>query len=284
MTRGPRLYVPNGIYHAMSRGNRKQNIFEDAWDRRRFDKILAVAAQTYAVDVYAECQQSTHYHLIVRTPRANISEFMGYVNGEYAKYSNRRHQRIGHVFGERYKPRLVDTGVYLRVVLSYVMNNPVESGSVAKAELWKWSSYRATIGKEHPASYLRVDWLEEIFPAASLAESQRMFERYVNAPSVEDAEAWLAEVAFGSDPFKARIRALIAARLYTRAVPRAYRGLHRPPLDVLVPPGLSKAERDTAILRAHTLYAYTLADLARYLGLHPASVSRIMCSVRPRAY
>jgi putative transposase len=284
MSRGPRLYVPNGIYHAMTRGNRKQDIFEDAHDRRRFDKILAVAAQDFAVDVYAACQQTTHYHLVVRTPRANISEFMGYLNGEYAKYSNRRHQRIGHLFGDRFKPRLVDTGVYLRVVLSYVMNNPVASGQVAKAEMWKWSSYRATIGQEPPAPYLRLGWLEEIFPAVSRAKSQAMFEQYVNATSVEEAEAGLADMAFGSDPFKARIRALIAARLYTTLVPRAYRALHRPPLDALIPPGLPKAERDTAILRAHTLYAYTLADLGRYLGLHPASVSRIMCSVRPRAY
>ena len=60
MPRSPRIYVPNGIYHAMNRGNRKELIFEDAHDRRRFVKILAEAAERYGVDVLVECRMGTH--------------------------------------------------------------------------------------------------------------------------------------------------------------------------------------------------------------------------------
>jgi REP element-mobilizing transposase RayT len=268
----------------MTRGNRRQVIFEDARDRRRFARILGAAAERYDVLVYVECQMGTHYHLVVRTPRANHSEFMGYLNGEFAKYSNRRHQRIGHLFGERFKPVLVESGLYLRILTSYVLNNPVESGRARTPDRWKWSSYRALLGAATPPPYLCVDWVKESFPAASLDESRAILRQYINAPNAEEAEAWLERVVFGGDEFKARIRALIAAKLYTRSVPRAYRALHRPPLDDLIPSGLSKQQRDTAILRAHTLHAYTLAELARYLAMHPASISRIMCSLRPRGY
>jgi putative transposase len=284
MSRDPRIYVPDGIYHCMTRGNRRQPIFEDARDRRRFAKILGVAAERHAVAVYLECQMGTHYHLVIRTPRANHSEFMGYLNGEFAKYSNRRHQRIGHLFGDRFKPVLVDTGVYLRVLVSYVLNNPVESGKARTAGHWKWSSYRALMGEEAPPPYLHTDWLDEVFPASSRDESRALLAQYVNAPTVEEAEVWFEKVVYGGDELKARIRALIAAKLYTRSVPRAYRALHRPALDELIPRTLSREQRNTAILRAHTLYAYPLADLARYLAMHPASVSRIICSVRPRGY
>jgi putative transposase len=280
MPRSPRIYVPNGIYHAMNRGNRKELIFEDAHDRRRFIKILEEAAERYGVHVLVECRMGTHYHVVVRTPRANISEFMQFLSGEFAKYSNRRHRRGGHVFGERFKPILVDNGLYLRVLISYVMNNPVAGGLAKAAGDWKWSSYRATIGIDVPPHYLCLDWLESTFPAATRTQSQLLCEQYVNAPSIEDAEIWFQRVVFGTADMKERVRKLINATMYMAAVPRAYRALARPPLEGLLPRGLGKAKRNQAILRAHVVYAYSLADIGRCLGLHPASVSRIISSVR----
>ena len=134
----------------MARGNRKATIFEDHHDRERFTEILAESAARYAVDVLSECQMGTHYHLVVRTPRANLPDFQKYLNGGFAQYSNRRHQRTGHLFGERYKPLLVDNALYLRVVLAYVAMNPVTAGLVEAPADWPWSSYRATAGLAPP--------------------------------------------------------------------------------------------------------------------------------------
>ena len=235
MSRGLRIYVRNGIYHAMHRGNRKEIIFEDAHDRRRFVKILAEAAERYGVHVLIECRMGTHYHVVVRTPRANISEFMGFVSGEYAKYSNRRHRRTGHLFGDRFKTILVDNGLYLRMLVSYVMNNPVAGGVAKTAADWKWSSYRATVGLQAPPHYLCLDWLESVFPASSRAESQTFCERYVNAPSIEDAEIWFQRVVFGGAGMKQDVRDIITATMYMESIPRAYRALARPPLEEILP-------------------------------------------------
>lgn len=282
MSRAPQLYVPDGVYHAMSRAHGEQILFQDERDRRCFLKILKEACERYGVDVLADCQMATHYHIVPRTPRANISEFMAYLNGEFAKYWNRRYHRSGYVFNERFKPILVDSGHYLRVLMSYVMNNPVAGGHVKHPAEWPWSSYRATIGAEEPPGYLCLDWLEATFPGSSRLESQALFERYVTAPSLEEAELSFERAVYGGPDFKRRIRAHIAATLYTAAIPRAYRALHRPPLDELVPTTFNKKERDSAILRAHAMYAYTDSEIGRYLRLHPASVSRIICSLRAR--
>lgn len=282
MPRGPRLYVKNGIYHAMTRGNRKQLIFEDARDRRCFVKILAEAAGRYGVDVLGECRMGTHYHVIARTPRANISEFIAYLNSQYAQYSNRRYGRTGHLFGERFVPILIDTGLYLRVAIAYVLNNPVAAGYVESAAEWKWSSYRATMGMEVAPSYLCLDWLDSSFPSASRSESQALFERYINAPTVAEAELWLERAVIGAEALRQRVRAHIGATMYTASIPRAYRALHRPALGELLPSHLRKAERNTAILRAHVVHAYTMAEIGRCLDLHPKSVSRIVCSIRSR--
>ena len=266
----------------MARGSQKLIMFADDRDRRRFIKILTEAGERYGVEVWVECRMGTHFHVIVRTPRANISEFMQFLDGEFAKYFNRRYDRTGHILHERFKPILVDTGLYLRVVVSYVMNNPVEAGLVTSAADWRWSSYRATAGIIAPPSYLHLDWLEDAFPGSSRSESQALFERYVNAPSIEAAEICFAKAVYGGVDFKQRVRAHIAATLYTAAIPRAYRALHRPPLSQLLPAYAGKDERNSAVLRAHVVYAYTLAELGRYMRLHPGSVSRIISSIRKR--
>jgi REP element-mobilizing transposase RayT len=267
----------------MARGNRKAIIFEDDQDRVRFIKILAEASECYSIVVHAECRMGNHYHVVVRTPLANLSAFMCYVNGEYAKYSNRRHRRTGHVFGERFKAVLVDTELYLRVVICYVEMNPVTAGLVASPTDWAWSSCRATLGQDPPPAYLSLEWLDQAFPADSREDSQRKYRGYLEAPSLEDAEALLAQPAIGSTSFARDVRAHIGATLYKASLPRSYRSLHRPSLEALFPRGLSKAARAKAMLRAQVVHAYRLSEIARSLGIHPNTVSRSVCKLRRRA-
>ena len=70
----------------MARGNRKATIFEDVHDRKRFVEILAEAAKRHGVQVLFECRMGTHYHLVVRTPRANLPAFQQRLNGRFAQY------------------------------------------------------------------------------------------------------------------------------------------------------------------------------------------------------
>lgn len=282
MARGLRLDVPNGIYHTMARGNRKGIIFESTDDRIRFREILAEAAERYGVQVLEECQMGNHYHKVVRTPLANLSDFMQFVNGGFAQDSNRRHARTGHLFGERFKPILIDTDLYLRAAISYVVRNPVAGGLVASPADWNWSSYRATAGLEEPPSYLWLDWLDSAFPAATRSESQAKYREYVVSPTPADVDEWLARPAIGSDSFAAAVRAHINLTMYQAAIPRSYRALHRPPLEAIIPRHERKGKRDSAILRAHVVHAYTIAEIARYLDMHPSSVSRSVSALRRR--
>jgi REP element-mobilizing transposase RayT len=280
MARGRRLNIRNGIYHAMARGNRKSEIFEDPLDRARFVEILDEAHHRYGVDIYSECRMGNHYHLVVRTPDANLSHFMGYLNGVFAQYSNRRHKRIGHLFGERFKPILVDHPLYLRVVARYVAMNPVSAGLVATPGDWPWSSFAATAGLAPVPCYLSLDWLDAAFPAALRQDSQERYRAYVTAPDIEEAEGSLAPPVAGSEAHVNEVRALIGATLHGAWLPRAYRALGRPSLSDLFPPDLDKAERASRMLRAHVVHAYRMSEIARSLDLHPNSVSRIVCALR----
>lgn len=220
----------------------------------------------------------THYHLIVHTPRGNISSFMKAVNGNYTQYANRRHGWTGHVLEGRFKSPLIDDTCYLRTAMAYVARNPVEAGYVKAAELWKWSSYRSALGLCAPESFLARGWIEKAFPAATLAESRQWFaEQVVNFPGelIYDEK----DVVFGSEGIRMDVREQIGRTMYLSEIPRSYRALARPPLNELFS-GVAKNDRANTIRRAHIVHAYQLSEIARYLCVHPTTISRILAKSR----
>src|SRR5437899_2307065 len=66
------LNIQGEMYHVMSRGNRRQDIFLDDLDRHDFLKTLAEACQKTAWEVHAFCLMSNHYHLVLETPNGNL--------------------------------------------------------------------------------------------------------------------------------------------------------------------------------------------------------------------
>lgn len=283
MPRGPRLNIPDGIYHVMARGNRKATIFEDDRDRERFIDIVAQAAATYDVRVLVENRLGNHYHQVVQTPHANLPDYMGYVNGGFAQFSNYRHQRIGHVFNERYHPVLIGDDYHLRIVTGYVLFNPVKHGLVKNIGDWKSSSYLATVGLESPPDYLQLDWLISAFPSASVEDAQRRLRRYLETPESHDVDDRMYGLTFGSSAFERDVREHIVATMFMAALPRSYRALGRPPLTALFPPGMPKGPRNQQMLRAQALYAYRTSEIAAALYMNPSTVSRIVAGLRRKA-
>jgi REP element-mobilizing transposase RayT len=157
MARKPRLLFEGAIYHVTVRGNARQSIFSDDADRRRFLDRLFEAAEDHGVRIYLFCLMSNHVHLLVETPRANLSAFMAVVLTGYALYFNRRHRRVGHLYQGRFGAQLVEGSVYLLKLSRYIHLNPVHVGSwrslplearVKQLREYRWSSYRGYAGLE----------------------------------------------------------------------------------------------------------------------------------------
>jgi REP element-mobilizing transposase RayT len=276
MPKPPRLNFPGATYHVMARGNRKCTIFEDDRDRRQFLMIVTEAVARYGVTVHADCLMGNHLHLVLTTPNANLPEFMKHVGGVYTQYSNWRHRHVGHLFQGPYRAILIDHDEYLIVAVGYVVMNPVDAGLVAHPRLWKWSSYRATAGLVGVPPHLSIDFLDAVFPAPTRAESQQGFRDFVDGGPAP--KPWPASPAIGSERFRKAIRSFIGENLHQASLPRAYRALFRPNLEELF--DTSMAERPAVMQRAHVVHGYTLAQIARALQMHPASVSRIICKLR----
>jgi len=163
MARPLRIEYSGAIYHVMSRGDRRQDIFRAPADRVLFLETLAAACGKTQWQVHAYCLMSNHFHFVVETPRTNLVAGMKWLLGTYTMRFNRRHHYSGHLFGGRYKAQVIDetTSGYLRTAADYVHLNPARAGLVAEGEKltrYAWSSYPAYLAApgKRPA-WLRVD-------------------------------------------------------------------------------------------------------------------------------
>jgi putative transposase len=165
MARPLRIEYPGAIYHVLSRGDRREAIVKDDADRRLFLDIVERTCGRTGWEIHAYCLMSNHFHLVVETPRSNLSAGMQWFLGSYTQGFNRRHRLSGHLFGGRYKALLVDgrQGAYLRQVCDYVHLNPVRAGMIgskAAVHSYPWSSCSAYLrAKRKRPGWLRTDRL-----------------------------------------------------------------------------------------------------------------------------
>jgi putative transposase len=277
MARSKRWKIPGATYHVMNRGNRKAIIFEDDVDRRMFVRFLIETMTEYGVQLLIGCLMGNHFHLIVVTPHANISEFMQQLEGHYAEYYNWRYRVVGHLYQGRFTGVVIESDLHLFTAAWYVFSNPVKAGFVDRAEDWKWSSYSATIGIVPTPKYLTLSWVGVLFPATSLDESKALLRRCMDDP--QPINAYLQVVDPAMD---AAIRSYIDERIREASQPCSCRMLIRPPLDQLFPKNQKKGQRRRAIRLAHETHGYKISEIARCIGVHPTTVSRIYRLIRPR--
>ncbi len=97
---------------------------------------------------------TTHVHLLIETPHANLGSGIERFHGPYAQGYNRRHGRRGHVFERRYGAIQVTSDAYYVTVLRYIALNPVAAGLVADATAWPWSSHQGMLEESEAPSWL----------------------------------------------------------------------------------------------------------------------------------
>jgi REP-associated tyrosine transposase len=165
MARKLRVQYPGAIYHVMSRGDHLEVIFRELQDRQLFLATLSETCDKTDWQVHAFCLMSNHFHLVIETPRGNLSDGMKWLLGTYTSRFNRKHKLFGHLFSGRYQALPVEgsgTG-YLKSACDYVHLNPVRAsilGAEQRLETYTWSSYRLYLkAPEQRPSWLRVDRL-----------------------------------------------------------------------------------------------------------------------------
>ena len=178
MARPLRVEFSGAIYHLTSRGNARQKVFFTDTDRELFLDTLSQVVSLYGWICHAYCLMANHYHLLVETPKANLSLGMRQLNGMYTQSFNRRHNRVGHLFQGRFKAILVEKESYLLELCRYIVLNPVRVKGKGGIGAWRWSSYRATAGLASVPEFLRTDWILGQF-GKKRAKAQKQYRAFV---------------------------------------------------------------------------------------------------------
>ncbi len=147
MGRPPRLYYQGAIYHAIARGNSRQRLFFDPADYDFFFKIMMKLKSDHPFTLHAYCLMPNHCHLLIEPLNTNLSTLMAILLNRYAKYFNRKFQKVGHVFQDRFKAPLCSKDAYLKELVRYIHLNPVRAELAVNPADWPFSSHRDYTGE-----------------------------------------------------------------------------------------------------------------------------------------
>ena len=275
MSRPLRIQAPGLIYHVMARGNNKMAIFLDDLDYARFLEILGAVVIRFELEVWVFCVMPNHYHLVLRTRRANLSLAMRDLNGVYAQWWNTRHGHVGHILQGRFKAQIVDASMYLLRLCRYVLLNPVRAQLCARPEEWPWSSYKYLASE--PCNWVDVGSLLRALDGVDSEVFRAQLLDYVEPASDPEMSAFIRGDCrvIGSEAFAAQFRR--RAQAASREVPARERRVGSASLTEILADAVRQGQGlPGGIRQAHESGLYRLSDIARCAGVSPQTVSRIV--------
>ena len=237
MARQLRTYSSTGIYHVMLRGINRQIIFEQPVDYQKFIDLLCLLISPIdelgkpllpRCRFYAYCLMPNHVHLIMKEESESLSAAVKRIAAAYALYYNKKYERYGHLFQDRFKSEPVNDAAYFVTLLRYVHQNPVAGGLCQHVEDYKWSSWGEYTGSINVNS--RICSISAVPKTVQVID----FDRRKGVLSDNDVEEYLTDV-YG-------LRHPCDLQLYTK-------------------------ERRNDILRAAREYGASIKQLARLTGI-----------------
>ena len=142
-------------HHVMLRGIERRPLFVDDCDRGDLLCRLSKLIPALGFLCFAWAFMPNHLHLVVRSGPVRLSRLMARLGTGYALRFNSRHGRVGHLFQNRFRSRIVADDADLHGLVLYVTRNPLEAGlvrDVAALERYPWCGLGALMGHRvvHP--------------------------------------------------------------------------------------------------------------------------------------
>jgi len=285
MARQLRIEYPGALYHVKSRGNQKQPIFLSDDDRRLFLACLGDAHDKFAATIHVYCLMTNHYHLMVETPRADLSRIMHLINTRYSIYLNAKHGRCGHPFQGRFKAIVVEAELYAQVLARYIHLNPVRAGIVGRPQEYEWSNFREYVKLRREPPWMRTSLVLSLFGNRP-ERARELYAEFVLSAIGQELKDPLSGAALsgilGSETFIDRIKKeIIPERLRAPdpEVPELRKLKTRPELagiraEVDAYLGIrNKHAKRAAIFIAHKNTDYKLKEIGEFFDIGPSGIS-----------
>jgi len=129
-------------------------VFFDDDDRRFYLETLKRYTGRWSLEIWAYCLMTNHVHLLaVPGNELSLARGMGGLNLVYTQYFNRKYEKSGRLWQNRFFSTVIEEERYLWAVASYIERNPVRAGIVNRPQEYAWSSYMAH-AHDSPDHYL----------------------------------------------------------------------------------------------------------------------------------
>lgn len=181
MPRIARLCAEGYPHHVTQRGNNKGQVFFDDEDKGFYLDVLKRYKDKYALKIWAYCLMENHVHILAVPKRSeSLAKGIGGANLLYTQYINRKYNRSGRLWQNRFFSTIVEKEPYLWAVVRYIERNPVRARIVKKAEDYAWSSARAHVLGMGDVVLTSENWFDEK-EMKSYREYLRIDDEKVNA-------------------------------------------------------------------------------------------------------
>lgn len=142
MPRVKRITFPGGFYHIYNRGFKKEKIFNSSEDYEKFFTVLEKILEKGEWIIYAYCLMPNHYHFLVEEKNTSVSKLFSRLFTSYSQFFNKKYNRQGPLFQDRFKSKLVQKDSYFTYVSRYIHLNPYFAGLVSNPEKYQYSSLK----------------------------------------------------------------------------------------------------------------------------------------------
>jgi putative transposase len=223
MPRAHRHFLPGHIWHITHRCHKKQFLLKFAADRRRWTHWLYEARKRFGLCVLDYVVTSNHVHLLVRDRgRHEIPQSMQLVAGRTAQEYNRRKNRRGAFWEDRYHATAVDADEHIARCLVYIDLNMVRAGMVSHPRQWSAGGYQEI---QHPRKRRRIVDLSALMDSLSmntLQQLQRTHAEWISEAiatrHLEREGSWSESLAVGSRNFVDGVKQALGMRSRHRRV------------------------------------------------------------------
>ena len=209
MARPLRVEFPGALYLVTARALARHKLYRDAAEAEDFVGRLPALQEGFGVRCHGYCLLPNHYHLLLETPRANLSRALHRLNAGFTATTNARRRRKGPLLQSRYRALVIEAQPWLLRLSLHLHLNPLRRKLAARPEQYPWSSAGVFLSPEGRPPWLETSRVLDL--AGGVAAYRELLEEGVrHPPKAPWPQVW-RQTVLGGDDLRQRVQELAAA-------------------------------------------------------------------------
>ena len=186
MPRYSRKSLCGNFFHVIVQGLNKEYIFYEKSYKEKYKQLLIKECESSNIKIIAYCIMNNHTHILMFVDNTDcMSNFMHKINTSYAKFYNKKNERVGFVFRDRFYTQSIKNEKHLLNCIAYIHKNPIKSGLAYKESEYQYSSYNEYINPSK-RQIISIESIKLAFNTSNKFKIKEMFYFIHNVGLEED--------------------------------------------------------------------------------------------------